>query len=50
MKINIPASIGELFDKITILEIKKSKIKDDNKLIFINKELNLLKKVVKSKK
>ena len=50
MKINIPASIGELFDKITILEIKKSKIKDDNKLIFINKEPDLLKKVVKSKK
>ena len=50
MKINIPASIGELFDKITILEIKKSKIKDDNKLIFINKELDLLKKVVRSKK
>ena len=50
MKINIPASIGELFDKITILEIKKSKIKDENKLILINKELNLLKKVVKSKK
>ena len=50
MKFNIPASIGELFDKITILEIKKSKIKDENKLIFINKELNLLKKVVKSKK
>ena len=50
MKINIPASIGELFDKITILEIKKSKIKDENKLKFIKKELNLLKKVVKSKK
>ena len=50
MKINIPASIGELFDKITILEIKKSKIKDENKLIFINKELNLLKKIVTSKK
>ena len=50
MKINIPASIGELFDKITILEIKKSKIKDEHKLIFINKELNLLKNVVRSKK
>ena len=50
MKINIPASIGELFDKITILEIKKSKIKNENKLIFINKELNLLRKVVRSKK
>ena len=50
MKINIPASIGELFDKITILEIKKLKIRDRNKLIFVNKELNLLKKVVRSKK
>ena len=50
MKINIPASIGELFDKITILEIKKSKIKDKNKLMIINKELSLLKKVVSSKK
>ena len=50
MKINIPASIGELFDKRTILEMIKSKIKDDNKLIFINKELDLLKKVVRSKK
>ena len=50
MKINIPASIGELFDKITILEIKKLKIRDRNKLIYVNKELNLLKKVVRSKK
>ncbi len=50
MKINIPASIGELFDKITILEIKKSKIKDKNKQTIINKELSLLKKVVSSKK
>ena len=39
MKINIPASIGELFDKITILEIKKSKIKDDNKLILLIRSL-----------
>ena len=50
MKINIPASIGELFDKITILEIKKSKIKDKNKLMIINKELSLLKKIASSKK
>ena len=50
MKVNIPISIGELFDKITILEIKQKKIKDNKKKVQINKELNLLKKVVKSKK
>lgn len=50
MKINLPASIGELFDKITILEIKRSKIKDKIKLKIINQELNLLKKVVQTKK
>ena len=31
MKVNIPISIGELFDKITILEIKQKKIKDNKK-------------------
>ena len=46
MKINLPASIGELFDKITILEIKKLKIKDKTKLKIVNQELTLLKKVV----
>ena len=50
MKINLPASIGELFDKITILEIKRSKIKDKIKLKIINQELNLLKNVVLTKK
>ena len=50
MKINLPASIGELFDKITILEIKKSKIKDKGKLNIVNKELKLLKKVVLAKR
>jgi len=50
MKINLPASIGELFDKITILEIKRSKIKDKIKLKIINQELKLLKKVVLTKK
>ena len=50
MKINLPASIGELFDKITILEIKKLKIKDKTKLKIVNQELTLLKKVVLSKK
>ena len=50
MKINLPASIGELFDKITILEIKKLKIKDKTKLKIVNQELTLLKKVVSTKK
>ena len=50
MKINLPASIGELFDKITILEIKKLKIKDKTKLKIVNQELTLLKRVVLTKK
>ena len=49
MKINVPASIGELFDKITILEIKKKKIKDKVKLKHVNNELLLLNEVVKKK-
>jgi len=43
MQILIPASAGELVDKITILEIKKSRIKDRSKLKYVNKELGLLK-------
>ena len=49
MKINVPASIGELFDKITILEIKKKKIKDKVKLKHVNNELLLLNRIVKKK-
>ncbi|KAB8028606.1 DUF6165 family protein [Fluviispira multicolorata] len=37
-----PISIGELLDKITILQIKSSQIKDTEKLVNINKELSLL--------
>ena len=37
-------SAGELLDKITILEIKKEKIKDNQKLMDINKELSSLTK------
>ena len=36
MNIEIPISVGELVDKLTILEIKKEKIQDTNKLININ--------------
>jgi len=42
MKINAEISYGELFDKISILKIKKSKIKDKVKLINVNKELKVL--------
>ena len=42
-KILIEVSVGELLDKISILEIKKEKIKDPNKLEFINKEHLILK-------
>ena len=41
-KILVEVSVGELLDKISILEIKKEKIKDQNKLKFINEELELL--------
>ena len=42
-KCNIPVSIGELFDKYTILLLKQKNIKDENKMININKEINYLK-------
>ena len=42
-KILVEVSIGELLDKISILEIKKVKIKDPKKLEFINDEYNILK-------
>jgi hypothetical protein len=35
----IPVSIGELYDKYSILEIKKDHITDNDKLISINKEI-----------
>ena len=43
-KILIEISVGELLDKISILEIKKEKIKDTDKLKFINDEYLILKK------
>ena len=41
-KIIVEVSAGELLDKISILEIKKEKIKDPNKLKFINDEHSIL--------
>ena len=42
-KILVEVSVGELLDKISILEIKKDKIKDITKLKFINNEYEVLK-------
>ena len=42
-KILIEVSVGELLDKISILEIKQEKIKDPEKLKFINDEHIILK-------
>jgi hypothetical protein len=41
---NIEVSIGEILDKLTILEIKKDIIKNVNKLSEVEKELNLFNK------
>ena len=54
MIINIPISLGELIDKISILKIKKKTIKEEKKLNFINEELllleSILSKLIKEKK
>ena len=42
-KILVEVSVGELLDKISILEIKKERIKDSEKLKFINDEHVILK-------
>ena len=42
MKILAEISVGELFDKITILKIKTQKIQDSEKLTNIKNELNFL--------
>ena len=42
-KILVEVSVGELLDKISILEIKKNKIKDSEKLKFITEEHTILK-------
>jgi len=40
---HIPVSFGELCDKYSILQIKSERVKDENKLAEINKELLYLK-------
>ena len=40
--VKVPVSIGELIDKLSILQVKKTKVKSQEKLLFIEKEYNLL--------
>ena len=47
-KILVEVSVGELLDKISILEIKKEKIKDNTKLKFIVDEYDVLKEQLKN--
>ena len=42
-KILVEVSVGELLDKLSILEIKKIRIKNPSKLNFINEEYDILK-------
>ncbi len=46
-KIYTESSIGELIDRITILEIKKIKISKKSDLVHVNKECKMLKKILK---
>lgn len=40
--ITIPVSVGEILDKLSILQVKKNKISNEEKLEYINKELEVL--------
>ena len=48
-KIIVEVSVGELLDKISILEIKQEKIKDLDKLKFIKTEHSILKEQLDNK-
>ena len=50
MIVELPVSIGELIDKISILLIKKNNIKDQNKIVYIDKELLSLQKILNDAK
>jgi len=43
--IQVPVSVGELIDKLSILQVKKKNIKDQNKLFEVKKEFNELNKI-----
>ncbi len=48
MEIEIPVSVGELLDKLSIVEIKRMKIKNKEKLVYLNLEYELLNEKVKN--
>ena len=48
-KIIVEVSVGELLDKISILEIKQEKIKDPDKLKFIKAEYSILREQLNNK-
>ena len=46
MSLVINSSYGELFDKLSILELKSNFIKDEKKLLEVNKEHDTLSKLL----
>ena len=40
--ISVPVSVGELIDKLSILQVKKTKISNTEKLVYVSKEFELL--------
>lgn len=46
MSLNVPVSVGELWDKYTILLIKSEKIIDSHKLMLVKKEITLLQEIM----
>lgn len=50
MKIRVDISCGELVDKLSILEIKKQNISEEQKLFEINKEFRILNEIYKTLK
>ena len=40
--VTVPVSVGEIIDKLSILQVKKTKISDEKKLEFVNKEFEIL--------
>ena len=44
MEVNVPVSVGELLDKLSIVEIKIKNISDSQKLEYLNLNLIYLKK------
>ena len=44
MEVNVPVSVGELLDKLSIVEIKIKNISDSQKLEYLNMNLIYLKK------